>query len=105
MSLMRRMSSKQIKDHYGDFIETARREPVIHTNHGRPIAVTIPLETARQIPELKAELPPANPTEGNAPQNRGENPFLKYLGRQSESRFKTVEEVDAAIRRERDAWP
>jgi hypothetical protein len=50
------MSSKAIKDHYGEFVEAARREPVIHTNHGRQTLVTISIERAREIPELRDAL-------------------------------------------------
>jgi hypothetical protein len=50
------MSSKEIKDHYGRFVETARREPVVHTSHGRPILVTISIDLALSIPELRVEI-------------------------------------------------
>jgi hypothetical protein len=53
---MKMMSSKEIKDRYGVFTETARREPVIHTTHGRPTLVTISIDRARNIPELSTEL-------------------------------------------------
>jgi len=53
---MKSMSSKEIKDHYGAFIETARREPVVHTSHGRPTLVTISIDRARALPGLKEEL-------------------------------------------------
>ena len=50
------MSSKEIKDRYGAFTEAARREPVIHTSHGRPTLVTISIDRAKEIPELSREL-------------------------------------------------
>jgi hypothetical protein len=53
---MKSMSSKEIKDHYGAFAETARREPVVHTSHGRPTLVTISIDRARQLPGLREEL-------------------------------------------------
>ena len=53
---MKIMSSKEIKDRYGAFTEAARREPVIHTTHGRPTLVTISIDRARKIPELSSEL-------------------------------------------------
>ena len=53
---MQKMSAKEIKDRYGLFVEAARREPVIHTNHGRPTLVTISIDRARSIPQLRAEL-------------------------------------------------
>jgi len=53
---MKSMSSKEIKDRYGAFAETARREPVVHTSHGRPTLVTISIDRARQLPGLREEL-------------------------------------------------
>ena len=50
------MSSKEIKDRYGAFAEAARREPVVHTNHGRPTLVTISIDRARSLPGLREEL-------------------------------------------------
>ena len=53
---MKSMSSKEIKDHYGAFAEAARREPVVHTSHGRPTLVTISIERAQKLPGLREEL-------------------------------------------------
>jgi hypothetical protein len=53
---MKTMSSKEIKDRYGEFAETARREPVVHTSHGRPTLVTISIDRAKDIPELSREI-------------------------------------------------
>ena len=53
---MKVMSSKEIKDSYGAFTEAARREPVVHTSHGRPTLVTISIDRAKTIPELSKEL-------------------------------------------------
>ena len=47
------MSSKAIKDHYGVFADAARREPVVHTSHGRQTLVTISIDKALEIPELR----------------------------------------------------
>jgi hypothetical protein len=54
---MKTMSSKEIKDHYGAFAETARRELVVHTSHGRPTLVTLSIDRARSIPQLQGDLP------------------------------------------------
>ncbi len=54
---MKTMSSKEIKDRYGVFAETARRELVVHTSHGRPTLVTISIDRARSIPQLQSDLP------------------------------------------------
>ena len=51
------MSSKEIKDHYGVFAETARRELVVHTSHGRPTLVTMSIDRARTILQLQNDLP------------------------------------------------
>lgn len=53
---MKTMSAKEIKDHYGAFTEAARREPVVHTSHGRPTLVTISIDRARGIPQLRDDL-------------------------------------------------
>ena len=53
---MKSMSSKEIKDRYGAFAEAARREPVVHTSHGRPTLVTISIERAQKLPGLREEL-------------------------------------------------
>jgi hypothetical protein len=53
---MKTMSSKEIKDHYGAFAEVARREPVVHTSHGRPTLVTISIDRALNIPELHKDI-------------------------------------------------
>lgn len=53
---MKTMSAKEIKDHYGAFTEAARREPVVHTSHGRPTLVTISIDRARGIPQLRDDI-------------------------------------------------
>lgn len=53
---MKTMSSKEIKDRYGAFAEAARREPVVHTSHGRPTLVTISIDRARSIPQLRGDI-------------------------------------------------
>ncbi len=54
---MKTMSSKEIKDRYGAFVEAARRELVVHTSHGRPTLVTMSIDRARSIPQLQGDLP------------------------------------------------
>ena len=53
---MKQMTSKEIKDRYGEFSETARRETVVHTSHGRPTLVTVSIDRAKTIPELNREI-------------------------------------------------
>lgn len=99
MSNMRTMSSKQIKDRYGEFVEAARREPILHTSHGRPVLVTLSIDRAREIPQLREMLEPSGqPAVGNK--------LWSYLGKgEAQSRFKSTDEADAAIRKMRDEWP
>jgi hypothetical protein len=95
---MKTMSSKEIKDRYGLFTETARRELVVHTSHGRPTLVTLSIDRAREIPEINAELAPAQ-------QGKRVNVLLEALGKGEHlSAYATTDEADAAIRRERDEW-
>ena len=54
--MMKTMSSKEIKDRYGAFAEAARREPIVHTSHGRRTLVTISIDRALTIPELREDL-------------------------------------------------
>ncbi len=95
---MKTMSSKEIKDRYGLFAETARREPVVHTSHGREILVTLSIERARAIPELCAEL-------GSGANRARRNVLLEALGKgEGLSAYKSAKDVGAALRRARDAW-
>lgn len=95
---MKTMSSKDIKDHYGDFVEAARREPVVHTNHGRPTLVTISFERAQSIPELSADISPAKTEKCG-------NVLLEAMGKGTKlSAFKSTAEVDKFVRDMRDAW-
>lgn len=94
---MKTMSSKEIKDRYGLFSETARRETVVHTSHGRPVLVTISIERARAIPELRAEIGPTVDSRKNT--------LLQALGKGEHlSAYKDRRAVDAALRRARDEW-
>ena len=57
------MSSKAIKDHYGAFADAARRGPVVHTSHGRPTLVTISIDKALEIPELRDAISGTGPSD------------------------------------------
>lgn len=95
---MKTMSSKEIEDRFGLFTETARRELVVHTSQGRPTLVTLSIDRARKIPEINAELTL------DAPGKRT-NVLLDALGKGAHlSAYETTKDVDAAIRRQRDAW-
>lgn len=93
-----KMSAKQIKDHFGAFVETARREPVIHTHHGREVLVTMSVEKAREheiLPRPKSDQVPAK-----------RNALLDLIGvGRKYSIYKSGEDVDRAIRKMRDEGP
>ena len=46
---MRLMSSKNIKDHYGEFVNTARQQRVIHTSHDRTVLVSLAFEKFARV--------------------------------------------------------
>jgi hypothetical protein len=87
-----------IKDHYGEFNEVARRNTVVHTNHGRPTLVTVSIDRAREIPDLKADL-----AEFETNQRKGALTAFIGAGEQF-SRFKSTDEIVASVRNLRDAW-
>jgi prevent-host-death family protein len=96
---MKKMSSKEIKDRYGEFVDAARREPVVHTSHGRPTLVTLSIDHARQIPALRDRL---DAMEHGHPRRS----LLDYAGKGRKlSRFKSDAEIEEFLESEREAWP
>ena len=51
---MKVMSARDAKNRFGEFLDTARREPVVVTKNQRPVAIMISVEDAADtlIPEL-----------------------------------------------------
>jgi prevent-host-death family protein len=101
MSIMKVMSSKDIKNHYGEFVETARRERVTHTHHGRPILVTMSIEEAKALDALKetAELSGL----GEPPKR---NKLIELAGKWRHlERFKSDQDIVDSIRKLRDEGP
>ena len=51
---MKVMSARDAKNRFGEFLDTARREPVVVTKNERPVAIMISVEDAADtlIPEL-----------------------------------------------------
>jgi prevent-host-death family protein len=99
---MKTMTSTEIKNHFGDFVETARREPVVMTQHGRKVFMALPIEEAEKLRALKERSPeqeqPAKPVKRNA--------LLDLLGKGREySIYKSAEDIDRAIRKMRDEGP
>ncbi|MBL6932232.1 MAG: type II toxin-antitoxin system prevent-host-death family antitoxin [Rhodospirillales bacterium] len=53
---MRTMTANDAKKHFGELLDTARREPVSVQKHGRPVAVML---SAEDYEDLKAGINPA----------------------------------------------
>jgi prevent-host-death family protein len=43
---MKVMSAREAKNHFGEFLDTSRREPVIITKNDRPVGIMISIEDA-----------------------------------------------------------
>ena len=43
---MKVMTARDAKNHFGEFLDTARREPVVVTKNDRPVAIMISVEDA-----------------------------------------------------------
>jgi prevent-host-death family protein len=95
---MKTMTSTEIKNHFGEFIETARREPVVLTQHGRKVLMAMPIEEAEELRALKersAQQQPAAPAKRNA--------LLDLIGKgRKYSSYKSDEEILEAIRAMRE---
>lgn len=44
---MKIMTARDAKNHFGEFLDAARREPVVVTKNDRPVGIMISLEDAR----------------------------------------------------------
>ncbi|MDP3635889.1 MAG: type II toxin-antitoxin system prevent-host-death family antitoxin [Azonexus sp.] len=54
------MTARDAKNHFGEFLDSARREPVVVTKNDRPVGIMISLEDAkdtRLAPDCMAEAP------------------------------------------------
>jgi len=51
---MKTMSARDAKNRFGEFLDTARREPVVVTKNDRPVAIMISIEDAADtlLPEM-----------------------------------------------------
>jgi prevent-host-death family protein len=99
---MKIMTSTEIKNHFGDFVEAARREPVVMTQHGRRVFMAMPIEEAEELRALRE-----SPTEPKLPAKPMKRNLLFELagkGRQH-SIYKSAEDIDRAIRQMRDEGP
>jgi len=57
---MKVMSARDAKNHFGEFLDTARREPVVVTKNDRPVGIMISIEDAADtlLPELLLDREP-----------------------------------------------
>lgn len=57
---MKVMSAREAKNHFGEFLDAARREPVVVTKNNRPVGIMISIEDAADtlIQELIMEKEP-----------------------------------------------
>lgn len=46
---MKTMTARDAKNHFGEFLDTARREPVVITKNDRPVGIMISIEDAREM--------------------------------------------------------
>ena len=59
-SFMKVMSARDAKNHFGEFLDASRREPVVVTKNARPVGIMISIEDAADtlIQELIMEKEP-----------------------------------------------
>lgn len=57
---MKTMTARDAKNHFGEFLDAARREPVVVTKNDRPVGIMISIEDAADtlIPEMFMEREP-----------------------------------------------
>ena len=55
---MKVMTARDAKNHFGEFLDSARREPVIVTKNDRPVGIMISIEDAANtlLPEISRQL-------------------------------------------------
>ena len=47
---MKIMTARDAKNHFGEFLDSARREPVVVTKNDRPVGIMISIEDAQETP-------------------------------------------------------
>ena len=52
---MQNISANDAKSHFGQLLDTARREPVTIEKHGRPVAVILSTEDYKELEQTKLE--------------------------------------------------
>lgn len=74
---MKTMSANEAKKHFGELLDTARREPVSVEKHGRPVAVVMSAEDYEDIQQAKMERLRAEIDIGRQELLRGEGRAIK----------------------------
>lgn len=57
---MKTMTAREAKNHFGEFLDAARREPVVITKNNRPVGIMISIEDAVDtlLPEMLQDKEP-----------------------------------------------
>lgn len=50
---MKTLASKEAKNHFGELLDTAQREPVTIEKKGRPVAVVMSLEEYKRLEDME----------------------------------------------------
>lgn len=103
---MQCMSSKKIKDHYGAFVEAARKQGVIHTSHGRETLVTVSFERFELLANaVSTEKPEYKQALQKLRHQKKEASLSDFAGSGvAHSTFKSTHEVDDFITNLRNEW-
>ena len=91
---MRLMSSKNIKDHYGEFVNTTCQQGVIHTSHGRTVLVSLAFGEFEDIANSLADIKPKYKTALESLKNQGKGKsILGFAGAgKTHSSFKNLQQ-------------
>jgi len=59
---MKVMTARDAKNHFGEFLDTAQREPVIITKNNRPVALVVSIQDAADtvLPEMMMDKEPGH---------------------------------------------
>ena len=103
---MQVMPSKMIKDRYGEFVEIARKQGVVHTSHGRTTLVSLSFERFEELAKAVSEIKPEYSMELEALKHKKKaKTILDFAGVGApHSEFQSKEEVDSFIRNLRNEW-
>jgi len=77
---MKFMTANDAKKHFGELLDTARREPVSVQKHGRPVAVMVSVEDYDELERIKRDHLKAEIQAGLDQLDRGEGEDLNAAG-------------------------